>query len=95
MVDLNEYLESVPGADLTDKIGVTKLNEILLNSIPNSWSKQAYVQGFYCESITFKKAVNMFDCMEIYDSIYKDLVEPSYKNPLVQTPTVLVPSGKI
>ena len=53
LIDLNEYLASFPGATLTDNIGVTKLNEILLNSMPNSWSKQAYVQGFDCESITF------------------------------------------
>ena len=49
--------------------------------MPNSWSKQAYVQGFDCESITFKEAVNMFDCMEISESIYEGVVEPSYKKP--------------
>ena len=43
LIDLNEYLASFTGATFTDKIGVTKLNEILLNSIPNSWSKRAYV----------------------------------------------------
>ena len=42
--------------------------------MPNSWSRQAYVQGFYCESITFKKAVNLFDRMEISESIYKGVV---------------------
>ena len=51
LIDLNEYLASFPRAALTDNIGVTKLNEILLNSMPNSWSKQAYVQGFDCEYI--------------------------------------------
>ena len=55
------------------------MNGIFLNSMPNSWSKQAYVQGFYCESITFKKAVNMFEHMEIVESIYEGIVEPSYK----------------
>ena len=39
---------------MTDKIGIIKINEILLNIILNIWSKQAYVQGFYCESIYFK-----------------------------------------
>ena len=52
LIDLNEYLASLPGVTLTDKIDVTDLNEILLNSMPNSCSKQAYVQGFDCESIT-------------------------------------------
>ena len=46
--------------------------------MPNSWSKQAYVQGFDCEYITFKKSVNMFERMEIAKSIYKVVVEPSY-----------------
>ena len=63
---------------MTDKIGVTKLKDILLNSMPNIWSNQAYVQGFYCKYISFKKAVNMFERMEIYESIYEGVVTPSY-----------------
>ena len=58
------------GDTLTDKISITKLNEILVNSVPNIWYKRAYLQGFYCESITFKKSVNMFERMEIAESIY-------------------------
>ena len=54
LVWLNEYLGMFPGGELTDKIGMTELDEILLNSIPNSWRKQAYVQGFDYEYITFK-----------------------------------------
>ena len=54
LTDLNEYLSSFPGATLTDKIGVTELNEIILNGMPTSCYIQAYVQGFYCESITLK-----------------------------------------
>ena len=63
MIDLNEYLASFLGATLTDKIGITKFNEILLKSTPNCWSKQAYVQVFDCESIPWKKSVYMFECM--------------------------------
>ena len=77
-IDLNEYLASFPGAPLSNKIGVTELDEIILNSVPNSWYKQAYVQGFYCGSILFKKSVNMFECMEIVESIYRSVIEPSY-----------------
>ena len=78
LIDLNKYLASFPGATLADKIDVTEFNEIILNRTPNSWSKQAYVQGFDCESILFKKAVNVFDRMEIAESIYKGVVELSY-----------------
>ena len=54
LIDLNEYLALFPGATMSDNIGVTELNNILSNSMPNSWSKQAYVQGFDCETIPFK-----------------------------------------
>ena len=53
LVDLNEYLASFPVATMADNMGVTELNEILLNIIPNNWSKQYYVQGFDCETISF------------------------------------------
>ena len=42
--------------------------------MPNSWSKHAYVQGFYCESIMLKKYVNMFERMEISESIYEGVI---------------------
>ena len=51
-IDSNEYLALFPGSTLSDKSGVTVLNEILLNIMPNSWSNQAYVQGFDCNYIT-------------------------------------------
>ena len=47
LIDLNKYLPSFPGSTPTHKIGMTELNGILLKSMPNSWIKQAYVQGFY------------------------------------------------
>ena len=37
------------------------------------------MQTFYCESITFKKPVNIFEHMEIAESIYEGIVEPSYE----------------
>ena len=46
--------------------------------MPNIWSKQAYVQGFDCRSILFIEAVNIFERMEIAESIYEDVVEPPY-----------------
>ena len=49
--------------------------------MPNSWSKQAYVQGFHFESVTFKNAVNMFERMKIAEYIYEYVVEPSQKIP--------------
>ena len=53
LIYLNGYLASFQGAIMDDNIGVTELNEILLHSMPNSYSKQAYVQGLDCETISF------------------------------------------
>ena len=74
-------------------MGMTQLNETLLNSLPNIWIKKAYVQGFECKSITFKTAVKMFECMDIYESIHEVVEEPSYKKLLGQVPTVMVTAG--
>ena len=35
LIDFNEYLASFRGATMADKMGVTELNEILSNSMPN------------------------------------------------------------
>ena len=85
-------MDSFPGPTLGDKIDVTGLNEILLIIMPNICSKQAYVQGFDCEYILFKKYVNMFECTKIADSSYEGVVEHSYKNLAGQMPTLLVTS---
>ena len=45
----------------------------------NSWSKKAYFQGFDYEYIYLKNAVNMFEIMEIAESIYGGVVTTSYK----------------
>ena len=82
LIDLNVYLASFLGATFSDKVGVTKLNENVLNSTPNISSKQAYVQGFDCEYILFKKAVNMFEQMDISESIYKGTLKTYHKKPI-------------
>ena len=47
--------------------------------MPNICIQKAYVQGCDCEYMTLKSAANMFECMEIAESIYECVVEPSYK----------------
>ena len=44
----------------------------------NSWYKQAYMKGFDHKYISFKKAVIMFEHMEIAELICKGLLEPYY-----------------
>ena len=78
LVDIYQCLAVLPGAKANDKIGDTELN-VFKNSIPNIWRRQTYVQSFDCESITLKKAVNMFEWTEIAESIYEGVVEPSHE----------------
>ena len=52
IIELNKYSASFPGIKASNEIGDKKLNKIILNSMPNGWSKQAYVQGFDCKTIT-------------------------------------------
>ena len=46
LIDLDEDLSSFTESKVSDNVVETDLGEILLNSTPNGWSKQAYVQGF-------------------------------------------------
>ena len=50
MIDIIAYLDALQGEKASDKIGEMELNEIILKSIPNGWSKQAYVQGIDCKT---------------------------------------------
>ena len=52
LINLNKYLYVLPGENISEKLCVIEIHGILLNSMPNIWSKQAYVQGFDSESIT-------------------------------------------
>ena len=76
---INEYLTAFTGERASYRIGDMELNETLLGCMPNGWSKQVYVQGFGCETITLKKAVNMSERMETAETIYEGVVESSDK----------------
>ena len=53
LIDIIEYLALFSGEELIEKIGVTELKAFFLNSMPNSWIKQAYVQGVDSGYVTF------------------------------------------
>ena len=78
LIGFNEYLASFRGATMSYKMCVTELNTILLKSMPDIFSKQAYVQGFDCEAVSFKRAADIFDYMEMSESVNEDVVPPSY-----------------
>ena len=79
LIAINEYLSVFTGAKASYNTCLTELNGVLLNSMTNLCSNQAYVQGFDCKSITFKSAVSMIERMEIAESIYEGVVESSYQ----------------
>ena len=54
VIDINEYVTVFPRGNLYDIIGEMELNEIMLNSMQKNWIKHTYIQGFDCETITFK-----------------------------------------
>ena len=56
------------------KTDVTEPDEILLSIMSNILSKQAYMKGFDCNSIDFKKSVIMFETIDIGKSILKVVV---------------------
>ena len=47
-IDLNEDLAVLPEEKASEKFVDIELDEILLNSIPNIWIRQSYVQGYDC-----------------------------------------------
>ena len=67
-----------PGGKAGEKNGETEFNNILLKSMSNIWSKQASVQVFDFKTFTLKKYVNMFEHIEISETIYEGVIEPSY-----------------
>ena len=64
IIDFNDYLAALPGSKASDNIGQMDLNEILSNSMKNGWIKQAYVQIFDYEAITFN---NMLVCLNAWN----------------------------
>ena len=46
-------------------------NEITLRVIPNTWSKQAYLQGWYFEGRTYKDTYKIYERIKIAAQVYE------------------------
>ena len=55
-------------------MGDPELNEIIISRMHNVWSKQAYLKGFFSKFPT-KRQINIFERMDIAESIYEGLSE--------------------
>ena len=68
----------------------TEYNEAPFYSMPNIYSKYAYLQGLDLK-ISYKKEINIFEQMDINESIYKGVLEKHSKEQLYgKIPTMLV-----
>ena len=54
-----------------------EINEILLHIIPNGWGKNDFLHGFDFKVFPFNKVANIFEYVEIAESIYEGVVEHS------------------
>ena len=61
LAELNDYLPLLPGSIKSNKVVPEELNEILLQSIPNGWAKQSYLQGWNFEGRTYKETCKIFE----------------------------------
>ena len=69
----------------------TKLNKIILQFIPNGWTRQAYLQGWDFERKIYKATCDMLKWMKITEKSMKG--EKLLKHQLGQMPTVPVMTG--
>ena len=51
LIDINGYLDALPGAKANENTSAIELNKILLKSITNGWSHEDYVHSFDCETV--------------------------------------------
>ena len=68
---INNYPTLFPGSSVSKKMATEELNKILLQSLSNEWTKQAYLQGWDLEVIIYKDTCKMFERMEIAEKFYK------------------------
>ena len=76
MNDINESFDIFPGSKASRNIGKMELNEIILHIMPNGWSRQVYMQGFWFW-VCLKQDINTFENMEIAEYIHEVVVESS------------------
>ena len=74
--------------DTGTQICEPELNEIMLHTITNRRVEKDF--QVFLETISFKKASNMFDHIEVEEPAYGSVVEPFIKKIVGKTPTVLV-----
>ena len=60
LTNLNNYLPLFPGSNAAKNMDPEAFNNILLHTVPNSWARQAYIQGWDFEGRSYKETCDMF-----------------------------------
>ena len=66
-IELDNYLPLFPGSRTSKKIPPKELNNILLHTVPNGWTKQAYLQGWDFKGKTYKETCETVKRMYIVE----------------------------
>ena len=88
---INNYLSLFPVSSVAKMMPPEDLNEILLHALLNVWANQAYLQGLYFETKSYKATYELFERMEVTEKYMK--VKTLLKLQLGQTPILTVMAG--
>ena len=69
--ELNNILPKFPGSEKSKKISQERLNDILLNAVPQGWANQAMVLVIDFESEYFRDTQELIKIMEAVEAIYE------------------------
>ena len=93
MIDINEYLDAFPGSNWSEKLMRRNWKKSFWTVFQTYWSSKLVGRVFIVKMLLLK-SVNMFERMEIDETIYESVVEPSYKKILEQILTMMITAGK-
>ena len=71
LTEINNFLLLFPVSDVSNKMEMEEINDILFHAVSNRWAKQAYLQGWYFEMKTYRETCAMFDRMEVTEQVYE------------------------
>ena len=86
LMELKKYISLLPGSSNAKKIDPEDLNEIVLHSVPKSWARQAYLQGWILRSEPTRTHATCLNARKSHNWSTKDehlLKILSGKNPTV------------
>ena len=76
LTELNNQLPIFLVSSNAKKMGPEELNKILLHAVSNSWSQQAYIQGWDFEGRSYKDTCVIFERTKIAEAVYEGGAPP-------------------